>query len=280
MKVSWLSNLSEYEVFEREERADYERHLRRVRSHIPRWSRRFRIRAFSYTAKREVALRCDFKYGPGFPEVNWRERAVCPVTRLNSRMRATAHFFDFASNVSPGDRIFVMEQATPFYSYLKGVYPNLIGAEYLGNAVPLGTQDERGLRNEDATRLTFADNELKAILSLDVFEHIFDYEAAFRECYRVLAQGGCLVFTVPFDPTSYNNLERAFELDSGEIAHILPPEYHGDILSDKGVLSFRRYGWQMMEDLCEAGFERPRAAVFYSEPMGYFTNHMVFYCTK
>jgi SAM-dependent methyltransferase len=155
-----------------------------------------------------------------------------------------------------------------------------VGAEYLGNTIARGSTDERGLRNEDARRLSFADGELKAVLSFDVFEHMFDYRAAFRECYRVLGHGGTLIFTVPFDPHSSNHIERAVESSTGEILHLMPPEYHGDPLSDGGILCYRHYGWKMLDELREVGFGDVFACVFHSEPMGYYTNQIIFICEK
>lgn len=59
---------------------------------------------------------------------------------------------------------------------------------------------ERGLKNlsqGDAEKLPFQSNSFEAITSLDVFEHLRDDEAAFREACRVLKPGGMLVLSVP-----------------------------------------------------------------------------------
>lgn len=194
-------------------------------------------------------------------------------------MRAAVHIFDLFANVYHEDPVYIMEQTTPLYSYLKDAYPGLVGSEHLGGCVPLGGTNGRGIRNEDATRLSFADSSLSAILSFDVFEHIYAYQLAFRECYRVLAGGGVLIWTVPFDANSGEHIERAV-VEEGVVRHLLPPEYHGDPLSKDGVLCFRHYGWNMLEDLRQLGFRDVCALVFYSAEMGYLTNQMIFYARK
>lgn len=280
MKIYKIYSQSEFETFLQKSDAAYQKHLGRINKSVPSAPQDFQVRGFSYTAQQEVNFHCDFAYSEGYPAVNWRERAVCPVTGLNNRTRAAVHFFELVSNTFLDDQIFIFEQTTALYSHLKESYPNLIGAEFLGHTIPLGTYDHRGIRNEDGRSLSFPDNHFRAILSFDVFEHIFDHQKALAECYRVLAPGGCMLFTVPFNPHSSTHVERALELSTGEIRHILPPEYHGDPLSGDGILCFRHFGWKLLEDLRRAGFTEAHAAIFHSEAMGYYTNQIIFYCQK
>ena len=49
----------------------------------------------------------------------------------------------------------------------------------------------------DGARLPLASDSLDGIIGLDIFEHIEDDEAAFREAYRTLRPGGALVLSVP-----------------------------------------------------------------------------------
>jgi hypothetical protein len=280
MKIHKINNHSEFEVFLQKSNDVYKKHLDLINKSIPPDARDFQFKGFSYTAQQEVSFHCDFAYSEGYPAVNWRERVVCPVTGLNNRTRAAVHFFELVSNTFHDDPIFIFEQTTALYSHLKKSYPNLVGAEFLGNTVPLGAADHRGIRNEDARSLSFPDNHFRAILSFDVFEHIFDHRKALAECCRVLAPGGCMLFTVPFKPHSSAHIERALELSTGEIRHILPPEYHGDPLSGDGILCFRHFGWNLLDDLRRAGFAEAHAAVFHSEAMGYCTNQIIFYCQK
>lgn len=69
-----------------------------------------------------------------------------------------------------------MSQQALAYSKSRGVQ-HLVQA--IGEALPLQT------------------SSVDAILALDIFEHIEDHEAAFREAARVLRPGGVLVMSVP-----------------------------------------------------------------------------------
>ena len=109
-----------------------------------------------------------------------------------------------------------------------------------------------GIRCEDVQRLTFADGSFDLCTSTEVFEHVPDDRAGFRELHRVLRLGGRLVFTVPMGGDT--TVERARLVD-GEVAHLLPPAWHGDRLTGAGtVLVYRDYGSDIVRRLRECGF--------------------------
>lgn len=279
MKIHRLYSLEQYQEVSKSDK--YEHHLEFLSSLIPVNDCEFYVDGYSYVAERFVKFLCDFKCsGHGYPHVNWRERVECPVTGLNNRMRAAVHFFDLFSNTHVASNIYIMEQTTPLYKYLKDKHLHLVGSEYLGSSVGFGSINENGIRNEDATQLSFLSNSLDAILSFDVFEHIFDYKRAFSECGRVLRKHGCMIFTVPFSITSSENIERAVITMDGNIEHLMEPEYHGDPISGAGILCFRHYAWNVLQDLREAGFRDAYAAIFNSIQFGYYTNQIIFYAQK
>lgn len=280
MKIYRIGSFEEFQAYRYATRADYERHFRTLYAAIPTEPRPFTLRGYSYPAQREVDFECDFLYSSGYPAVNWRERVVCPITGLNNRLRAAIHLYDLFSNTLPGDPVFIMEQISPLHAYLKNANPGLIGAEYLGDAVPLGQTDERGIRNEDACRLTFADGSLKAILSFDILEHIYNYRQALAECHRALVPGGSLFLSVPFIQDSEDHLERATRSASGEIIHLEPPEYHGDPLNRDGILCYRHFGWRLLDELRQTGFSEAVVCIFNDLSLGHCTNQTIFYCRK
>ena len=143
------------------------------------------------------------------------------------------------------------------------------GADAVGDDTAGGHINEQGVRHESATSLTFPDASFDRYLSFDVFEHIPDYSKAFKEAARVLRPGGKLVFTVPFNPGLQEHQIRAQVLPDGEIEHILPPEYHGDPMSQAGVLCFQIFGWDILDDLKHSGFETAAAYLYYSRQYGY-----------
>jgi len=196
-------------------------------------------------------------------------------------MRAAVHMLQGALDIRAGADVYLMEQTTPLYQALRSRYPRLVGSEHLGDRVALG-RSTGGIRNEDATRLTFKDGGLDVILSFDVFEHVPEYTRAFRECARTLKPGGRLVFTAPFVVHNHATLVRARVGAKGAIEHLHPAEYHGDPISPNGgILCFQHFGWDMFEALKDAGFETTEALLVWSRHFGYLgNNQLMFVATK
>jgi SAM-dependent methyltransferase len=96
---------------------------------------------------------------------------------------------------------------------------------FLWPDTPLG-QTKQGIRSEDITKLTFGSSSFDLIISSDVLEHVFDFETAFAELFRVLKPGGYHIFTTPLSwPIPKSTVKRASESD-GRIDHHLPPRFH------------------------------------------------------
>ncbi len=239
---------------------------------LPGSGREFTFEGYCYVCRRKVHFLVDSQYAHevnGVWTPNWRERLECPGCRLNSRMRATMHVFEQECRPGRDARIYITEQTTPLFTYLSRSYPNVLGSEYLGKATVPGACNADGIRNEDLTRLSFADAVFDFILSFDVFEHIPDYLRAFRECLRCLKPGGTLYFSVPFAKGSAKNIVRARILPDGEVSHVLPPEYHGDPLQSDGCLSYYQFGWELLDELKTMGFKDATALLYWSGGLGY-----------
>jgi len=226
---------------------------------------RFFVHGYSYPAGRESSFLIE-RGSDGI--INWRETVNCTVTGFNNRMRAIFHLFDIEMEAYPDSEIYITEQITPIYTYFKNKYSRTVGSEFLGGRCAFGSVDENGIRNETITALTFPDQTFDILISLDVLEHVPDYKTAFKECARVLREGGKMMWSVPFAVGSFENIVRA-KVDNGEVVHILPPEYHGDPLSSDGVLCFQHFGWEMLEQMREAGFRDVYALCFHSTEFGY-----------
>lgn len=171
-------------------------------------------------------------------------------------------------------RAYIAEQVTPFYRKLKQILPGLIGSEYMGPGYKSGQRvwDRRNwcwVRHEDLTALSFADKEFDLAITLDVFEHIPNYHKAFAELWRVLSPGGGLVFTIPFFPDLETTRIRASVRSDGSIVHHLPPEIHGNPVSDEGALCFQNFGWDILSDLKKAGFADARALLYWGPWQGH-----------
>lgn len=228
---------------------------------------------YSVTAEEQVGFTIDRNLKLPDGTYNLRETVNCPKTGFNTRMRAAVHAVKYFEK----DRvagIYIAEQKTPLFKYFADYYSDVTGSEYLGDVVPLGSCNAEGLRNEDATQLTFADDSFDVALSFEVLEHIPDYSKALHETRRVLRQGGRFYFTAPFVPSWQETIVRA-KIESGEIVHILEPEYHGDPVRAEGILCFQHFGWDIVDSLAEAGFSDIQALAFDQPDHGYYTQEPI-----
>jgi SAM-dependent methyltransferase len=150
----------------------------------------------------------------------------------------------------PGLDAYELSSGGAVLAHLRRRCRSVASSELLDGVEP-GRMRE-GIRCEDVQRLTFADGSFDLCTSTEVFEHVPDDRAGFRELHRVLRPGGRLVFTVPMGGDA--TVERARLVD-GEVVHLLPPAYHGDRLTGAGtVLVYRDYGRDIVQRLRDCGF--------------------------
>jgi len=208
---------------------------------------------------------------------NWRETMNCPKCGLINRWRSSVHVFEALVQPTSQDRIYLTEAITPLYKQIASRLPGCTGSEYI-EGKPRGAEIRlpSGLtRNEDVTRLTFPDGSFEAVLSFDVLEHVPDFKQALREFYRVLTPGGQALISVPF--TFQDQTVTRAEVDpEGTVKHLMEPVYHGDPLSDGGVLCYYEFGLDFLQDLRDAGFQEAYLLCFASRRWGYYGANMMF----
>jgi len=201
---------------------------------------------------------------------NFRESLIDSEVGLNSRLRSVVVALEknkiFDSSISKD--IYLTEEITPFYNFIRKSVNlenvNLYGSEYLGNSYKSG-ELVNGVNHQDLTNLSFESSTLDTIVSLEVLEHIPDYQVALKEIYRVLKPGGQCFITVPFALNNFYHIERAKLNKDGVIEHILPPEYHGDPVNpQEGVLCYRYYGWKLLDELKTIGFNSSKMLFVWS----------------
>jgi SAM-dependent methyltransferase len=142
------------------------------------------------------------------------------------------------------------------FAFLQGHCSSLVGSEFVEGAEPGSVLN--GIRCEDVQALNFGDNQFDLVTSTEVFEHVPDDRAGFREVFRVLKNGGCFAFTVPLHDAA-ETLQRVALGHSGQPVHLLPPEYHEDPANPgKPVLTYRNYGRDITGALKQAGFDEAR----------------------
>lgn len=240
----------------------------------------FTVPGFCYPARQMVDFVVDFAHAHG-DAVNWREWLVCPVTRLNNRSRAALHLLDCEVGLTPDEAAYITEQISPLHRHLAGTHHRLTGSEFLGAATPRGQSDQRGIRNEDLSCLSFPDRSFDVVMSFDCLEHLPDAEVGIREICRVLKPGGRLMWSVPFRRDLGDNLVRASLATDGSVVHHEPAEYHGDPLNPGGCLCFTHFGWQMLDQVRAAGFRDAYAVSFWSDVFGYLgTEQFMFFAVR
>lgn len=220
----------------------------------------------------------DIRGTPG-EEPNWRETLECESCQLINRWRASAHLFLLLESLIPAGAVYMTEQTTPLYRWMRERRADLIGSEFLGSECTPGEirlWNQQKLRHEDVTRLSMADASLGAVLTFDVMEHVPGYEAALTEFARVLKPGGLLLFTAPFHFQGAETIVRAQLKPDGSIEHLLPPVYHGDPLSENGVLCFQEFGWDLLPRLREAGFRHVELISVWAPQFGYLGSFQPF----
>lgn len=150
--------------------------------------------------------------------------------------------------LAPETRVYELSARGALVRYLTRRYRGVTLSEFREGERP-GTI-RRGVACQDVQQLTYADAAFDLVTSTEVFEHVADDRAGFREVHRVLARRGWFVFTVPLAAVD-TTLERAV-LRDGAIVHLTAPEYHRDRL--RRVLAFRTYGRDIERRLIETGF--------------------------
>lgn len=195
---------------------------------------------------------------------NWRESGRCSVCKNITRVRLAAEWVVRAALNYRDPRIYLTEQRTPLYKTLRKILPNVVGSEYVPDAltriraiiklVTYTLDVTARIRHEDVCQLTFPDNSFDLIGSFDVLQHVHEYEQAIGEFYRVLSVGGQLLLTAPFLAGSAKTLVRA-RIENGVTTHLEPAEYHGNPTKPRdGLLCYYHFGWDLLDTLRNAGF--------------------------
>ncbi|MEE2906868.1 MAG: class I SAM-dependent methyltransferase [Planctomycetota bacterium] len=206
----------------------------------------------------------------------YRGRGTCPICEKQVRFKATNEWFrdhllcsdcgsipreralmqvikDWYPNwqqadlheSSPGERGTSLRLARECAHYVASQYdPD----------TPWGELDPSGQwRSEDLEKQTFSDNSFDLVVTQDVFEHIFDIEAAFREIGRTLKPGGAHVFTTPLVNGTAPSEPWARRREDGTIEHLQEPEYHGNPMDHEGgSLVTWHYGYDIVDRIRDA----------------------------
>ncbi len=129
--------------------------------------------------------------------------------------------------------------------------PGWTYSEYLEGVRPGEIPD--GVRCEDLSRLTYADNSFDLVLTSETLEHLPDLDRALAEIRRVLRPGGRHLFTAPVRPNLSRGFRRAAVHPDGSLEPLATPVCHPG--GDVGYPVFHEFGADFADQVRSAGFE-------------------------
>jgi SAM-dependent methyltransferase len=129
--------------------------------------------------------------------------------------------------------------------------PHLAHSDFTPGAAPGARVN--GVRCEDLTRLTYADDSFDLVLTSETLEHVPDLSRALAELHRVLRPGGRHIFTVPLLPGVPRTFARTVVAPDGSLVHRAPQICHPG--GDVGYPVFTEFGADLPDLLRQAGFE-------------------------
>lgn len=219
----------------------------------------------AYCVVCERMQRFEVAGSDGQDEVNTRESLVCTGCGLNSRLRAALALLRQRLDPGADTHVYVTEQATATFVWMqKHLGCTVFGSEFepdVRKRASLTTYlssigGSGSVEFNDVTDSHHPDASLDAIVSFDVLEHVPEYRKALAEFGRTLKPGGRLFATFPFTDDA-TTLVRARWTETGQLEHLLEPEYHGDPISG-GVLCWYHFGWDVLEACTDNGFREAR----------------------
>jgi hypothetical protein len=149
-------------------------------------------------------------------------------------------------------RVYISEAVTPFADRLQQEIPRLRCSEYL-------PEPDHWLRGQvphrDLRRIGLPPATFHAVICNEVLEHVEELVTSLKGMAEVLSLGGYLIATVPFLYGQQEHLVKAIWRGEGQEPEVIgEPDYHGNPVSNEGSLVYRYPGWQLLNDLREAGF--------------------------
>jgi len=176
----------------------------------------------------------------------WRDDYRCTNCQSIPRERAVIYCLE---TFFPQWRGLTIHESSPVIG--RGAHRRLIAeaARYLPSQyypdVPPGRSLD-GMRCENLEKLTFEDQSIDLHITQDVFEHLLDPAAAFREIARTLRPGGAHIFTTPLENKLAATDFCARLTNDGKVVQLLePPTYHQNPISSAGSLVTVRWGYDI-----------------------------------
>ncbi len=171
--------------------------------------------------------------------INWQESLVCPKCGLNSRQRAALFYLLAKTGIKEQTKIFITEQSTPFYRFMKLNYPFSVGSDYWS----------RKILGKNASAPFIPTNFFDVVISFEILSYQPDYRHVLSDFYKSLKSGGTLLLTVPFALNNENSISLKRKTPSDPL-HL--------------------FGWELLQDLRQTGFKDAFVFYYWSDFFGLY----------
>lgn len=181
----------------------------------------------------------------------FRDHLVCPLCQSIPRERAVMYTIE---QLFPDWRTLSIHESSPVgrgTSVKLREAPRYLPSQY-DPSLPFGETSPEGWVSQDLEKQTFEDAAFDLVVTQDVFEHVFDVDAAAREIARTLRPGGAHVFTTPLVNKAKPTEARALRQADGSVRHLAPPKYHGNPMDPAGSLVTWHFGFDLAARILEA----------------------------
>ena len=150
-------------------------------------------------------------------------------------------------------RLYLSEAITPFAEYLKPLIPKIRCSEYL----PEPNHWLRGkVPNRDIRCIGLPMASLQCVICNEVLEHVEELPKALTGLADVLTLDGVLLATTPLAYGKQESIIKARWRGENEAPELIcEPEMHGNpVHPELGSLVYRIPGWELLDQLKQAGF--------------------------
>jgi hypothetical protein len=164
-------------------------------------------------------------------------------------------------------RLYLSEAITGYAEYLRQRCPQLRTSEYL----PEADHWLRGrVAHRDVRQLSLPPASMHCLICNEVFEHVEQLPQALASLVEVLTLDGYLLATVPLAYGQQASIVKAiWRGEDQEPELLMEPEWHGDPVHPQlGSLVYQIPGWELLDQLREAGFRRAELHAISSERYG------------
>ena len=185
-----------------------------------------------------------------------REGMLCGNCASSSRLRAVIAWLAVVTG-NEGLPLHAWEKnpgVAILESSARGPYPVMLddkfdyfATEYDPGEIARGKHPRRFADFQD---LHYADGTFDVVIASDVFEHVRDDGAGYREIFRTLKPGGTLILTVPYTHAQSTTVRRVDTSGDKDVL-LMEAEYHG---GGGLTLTYRNYGRDLLSLLKETGF--------------------------